>query len=647
MLNVLYIEDNPDDAFFIQTLASDIQEFKSVETKSTLKGGLELMQENQFDCVFLDLSLPDSHGLETIDSVKSDQPQVPIVVFTGLNDQDIALQAINKGAQDYLVKGEITGKLLKKSVFYAIERHKNEHELQLAQKNLAKAEDLAKMGNWEYILKDDSFRVSNGMDRILELEYADQIIHIEDYIAFVLPSDKLRIKNILKQISLDKAPVNYTERVKTPQGKIKFLDTSIECRLNDSEEVLSVFGATIDVTESKKSEIRLKESEDKLLEAQELANIGNWEYNFDSEVFSGSPQAYRIFDIDDHMKNKALGVINEMTWGSDSIRIYKTIKEHIESKEPFSIEFKIGTRKGKVKHIKATAKIFNNEFGPGKKMRGTVQDITVLKEAEEVKEQFTRRLEAEVKERTSELMVTKAKLEQSLVKEKELGELKSRFVSTASHQFRTPLTVIQSSIGLLDMHLEDAPEKMSALISRTSERIKSEVERMTSIMNDVLILGKIEASSVKTSINEMNPADIIKAVIQSYNEIQDDFRKAKLIKSGKSRPIKLDPNLFEHVISNLLSNAFKYSPDRKAPKIILDFKTDAVQIDVVDFGLGIPQEEINSVFEPFFRASNVTQISGTGLGTAIIREYVELMDGTISLESEENKGSVFRIQFNQ
>lgn len=645
MIKILYIEDNEFDSKYLAAMFVSKDDFAPLDVENTLEKGLDRMEKENYQCILLDLSLPDSSGLDTINAVKNCQPQLPIVVFTGLNDQNIALNAINSGVQDYLIKGEITEKLLKKSVYYAIERNKYERELKLAQKNLAKAEKLSKMGNWEYTVRDKKFIISAGLNRILELDSASEILTFEDYLVFVLAVDRPKVKKKLSKTIEDLVPKSYAERIKTKRGNIKHLYTRIDCQLTESGELVSIFGATIDVSESKKSEIQLKESEDKLLQAQELAKIGSWEYNFLSDEFKGSAEAYRIFDLENQINYNALNVINEMTWGADAVRIFNTVKEHVESKEPFTIEFKIGTRKGTQKRIKATAKIFDNDQESGKLMRGTVQDVSLLREAAEVKEKFTKKLESEVEERTSELMSIKAKLETSLEKEKELSELKSRFVSTASHQFRTPLTVIQSSMGLLDMQIEDAPDKLKQTIIKSSNRVRSEVDRMTNIMNDVLILGKIEASQLQTKNKKLDPEIVIQNVIDSYNDIQEDKRQIDLIKIGTERAISIDPNLLEHVLSNLVSNAFKYSVGKPPPQVIIQYKSSSLEIHVVDFGIGIPAKELKSVFEPFYRASNVKTVTGTGLGTTIIKEYIDLMDGEIAVESEENNETVFKIKF--
>ncbi|MBL4705755.1 MAG: HAMP domain-containing histidine kinase [Flavobacteriales bacterium] len=247
----------------------------------------------------------------------------------------------------------------------------------------------------------------------------------------------------------------------------------------------------------------------------------------------------------------------------------------------------------------------------------------------------------------------KKKLAASLEKEKELGELKSRFVATASHQFRTPLTVIQSSMGLLSMQIDsmDSFNEMDIDLKQKFEkvyhRVKGQIERMTSLMNDVLILGKINAGSIQPVLIPTNLILICKEIARTYNETQKDGRKVKIKIHGKSRQIKLDTKLMDHAISNLVSNAFKYSLNRPAPEITISFYDKKVDVLVKDSGMGIPEKDIRLLFEPFYRASNVSEISGTGLGTTIAKEYIELNNGSISGKRQFGKGTEFIIKFNQ
>lgn len=255
-------------------------------------------------------------------------------------------------------------------------------------------------------------------------------------------------------------------------------------------------------------------------------------------------------------------------------------------------------------------------------------------------------LEVKVNSRTIELQSTLNELEASkeeltisLEKEKEVNDLKSRFVSMASHEFRTPLSTILSSISLLAKYIttDDQPKR-----ERHIERIKSSVKSLTDILNEFLSLGKIEEGKVEVRPDTFNLTEFISGVINEMNVLLKPNQTIQYKHIGT--PIAyLDSNLLKHVLVNLLSNAIKFSPENAIVSIETKIEKEITQVLVIDQGIGIPKSDQIHLFERFFRASNVTNIQGTGLGLHIVGRYVELLNGTIHYNSELEKGSTFTI----
>jgi len=274
-----------------------------------------------------------------------------------------------------------------------------------------------------------------------------------------------------------------------------------------------------------------------------------------------------------------------------------------------------------------------------------VLDISERKKAERAKEEFTKQLEEKVKERTGELIESQKQLEEALVKEKQLGELKSRFVSTASHEFRTPMAIIQSNSELLSIISKQDEQGTNQRLERATSRIQNEIKRMTNLMDDILVLGKI------TSENSMNvnktPIDLLafcQDLVKDFNEIQKDERIIEVEFSGTPRKLTLDSKLISHALSNLLSNSLKYSK-KDNPILHIFYEEENVKISISDKGIGIPKADLLNLFQPFHRANNVGDIQGSGLGLAIVKDYVERNNGTIDVISQLNKGSTFTISF--
>ena len=234
-------------------------------------------------------------------------------------------------------------------------------------------------------------------------------------------------------------------------------------------------------------------------------------------------------------------------------------------------------------------------------------------------------------------------LEQSLQKERELNELRSGFVSTASHQFRTPLTIIQSGIDIMDMYLEDLPEEKQRPFQRQFKRIQGEVERLQSLMSDILLLGRTYASRTPFQPELRDLVEFCKELmVQKFNNRYPINRWVLLEVMGKEQPVLFDPKLMDHALENIISNAYKYSEKGHIDMNVV-FEYDKVSIAITDHGIGIPQADLAHLFQPFYRASNTTEIQGTGLGLAIVKDYIDIHGGQIFVISEENHGTTVTI----
>lgn len=258
------------------------------------------------------------------------------------------------------------------------------------------------------------------------------------------------------------------------------------------------------------------------------------------------------------------------------------------------------------------------------------------------------KLEAKVQDRTkvlqealSEIEKSRAELSEALEKEKELNELKSRFVSMASHEFRTPLTTILSSASLIPEY--PSTEQQEKRIKH-AERIKSAVNNLNDILSDFLSLSKIEENKVVADFRQFNLKNLANEVSNDVKGLRKEGQEIIYTHKGDEE-IELDPKLARNIMINLVSNALKFSDENK--KVYLKTYADkkAVKIEVQDEGMGISKGDQEHLFERFFRGHNATNIQGTGLGLNIVAKYVELMNGYIEMESELEKGTTFKITF--
>jgi PAS domain S-box-containing protein len=296
-----------------------------------------------------------------------------------------------------------------------------------------------------------------------------------------------------------------------------------------------------------------------------------------------------------------------------------------------------------------------------------VIDITVRKTHEAMAMEQTRELtrvtseiksmnaelEQKVEDRTkmlrealSELERSKEELNQALAKEKELNELKSGFVTVASHEFRTPLSTILSSAYLLDKYNEQHPD---AKVEKHVQRIKGAVGGMKNILEDFLSVGKLEEGLMQIKMEFVEPSHIDAIVNDLLQELEGLLKTGQTIDfiNNIGQQVQIDKNLVKSILMNLVSNAIKFTSEKDTITITTCLEGNYFMVAVVDNGIGISAEDQQHLFERFFRAKNAVNIAGTGLGLHIVTKYLELMNGRINMESKLNEGTTFTIYIPQ
>jgi len=268
----------------------------------------------------------------------------------------------------------------------------------------------------------------------------------------------------------------------------------------------------------------------------------------------------------------------------------------------------------------------------------------INREIEELNDELEKKVDSrtrQLKETLEELRESRDELESALSKEKELSDLKTRFVSMASHEFRTPLSTILSSASLVAKYTQTEEQDKR---DKHIQRIRSTVSNLTDILNEFLSIGRIEEGRVQVNLSAFNIKEQVQMVC---NEMQPILRKGQSIRFTHSGPwqVMLDLSLVRNVIINLVSNAIKFSPENSTIDVKTEVNEKQILISVRDYGIGIPEEDKKHLFERFFRATNVTNIQGTGLGLHIVSKYVELMDGQMEVDSELERGTQFKITF--
>lgn len=283
-----------------------------------------------------------------------------------------------------------------------------------------------------------------------------------------------------------------------------------------------------------------------------------------------------------------------------------------------------------------------------------INDTTFKRKAEEelVKrkteiEKLNENLENEVVKRTNALVETlkrlektKNNLEVALVKEKELGDLKSRFVSMASHEFRTPLTTIQSAAYLIEKYTKNEEQEKR---EKHTKRITSAVGNLTDILEEFLSVGKLEEGKIEAHYSDFEIQELINECIFDLNSLTKFGQKIIYKHKGNSE-VCLDKSMLRKITINLCSNALKFSSENSEVRIETEKTGSEFTLNVIDSGIGIAKEDQMNLFDRFFRGKNATNIQGTGLGLHIVGRYVELMRGQVTVNSTLNEGTTITVK---
>lgn len=297
-------------------------------------------------------------------------------------------------------------------------------------------------------------------------------------------------------------------------------------------------------------------------------------------------------------------------------KVLRAIKR-LENGEAQSGELMLRNLRGNQTWIYASVAPVFDEMGKLVNYISVDSDITIYKKAEE-------------------------QLMKNLQMEKALGETKSRFVSLASHELRTPLMSLQARLDISRIRNSQGatPEEMITQF----DLIQHEIGRITEILDKVLIAGKLGRSNFSVSKAEMNPAGRLQQIAEKLTLKEFALHQFVVEERGDtSRQFHSDPAYFDHIFNNLLSNSAKFSGNHKVTKVLVNHTPAQLKITVTDRGIGIPPEDLPDIFDLFHRGSNAQNIRGTGLGLYIVKYFVNLLGGTVSVDSALNKGTSFTI----
>ena len=416
-------------------------------------------------------------------------------------------------------------------------------------------------------------------------------------------------KEKVNEVVLTGKPVRFDD-----SRNNRYYDNYLHPVFDSDGKVIRIAVWVIEFTERKLAVDALKASEEKFRELAENIEDIFWVRKGD-EMLYVSPAYETICGKSCESLYKNPNSFLEATHPEDLPHIINSLNSDQYMKDGlFDEEFRIIRPDGIIKWI--WAKTFPvKKNGELIRTVGVAEDISLRKEYEE-------------------------KIREALVKEKELNDLKSRFISMVSHEFRTPLGLILSSTELLQNYGSKWNDEKR---DEQFEKIKKAVDNLTGLMKDVIVLGEEESVKIKITPEEIDINSFVKEIIEEIKISSPDHPAIDF--SHKKNPLIVftDKKLVRQILLNLISNAAKFTPAKNNVYINLTSNQNVTEIEIKDEGIGIPEEDLTNIFEPFIRAKNSADIKGSGLGLSIVKRAVELLNGEINVTSKLNEGSVFKV----
>lgn len=488
----------------------------------------------------------------------------------------------------------------------------SESELQLRL-----ALNASEMGTWDWNLDTNAITWSERTEEIFGYAKGAFPGTYEGFIDRIHLVDREMVMQACTRSLEEKIPCSFEYRLLLTDGTVRWVAQKGDFLFDEMGQPRRLSGVKMDITERKMAEEKLRKSEANLLVAQRIAHVGSWEFDVGEQKLTWSKEKFRIFGLDPTQPEPTYAQLIEMIHPDDRPMFQQAVSRALTEGTSYEIVFRIKRPSGEIRHIETRGEAVFNSAGQVVQLFGTVVDTTERKLAEEETLKILQR-------------------------ERELSEAKSRFIAMTSHDLRTPLTTIQSSVDLLRHRCE----KLSSERQQVHlDRICSGVEQMTRMVQDVLILSEAEAGKLQFAPTQVDLVQLCHSLIADLQVADSNEHSLVFTPSGEcdAQRLRLDEKLVRYILSNLLTNAMKYSPKGSTVQFDLTCHPDQVVFRVQDQGIGIPPEHIPRLFESFYRASNVGAIQGTGLGLAIVKQCVDLHGGKIGVDSVVGEGTTFTV----
>ena len=420
----------------------------------------------------------------------------------------------------------------------------------------------------------------------------------------------------INRVLTEKSRTHYIE-ANNVGGEVRYNLRVFSPLIHHVNDIDLIIGYGVDITEQVRNEQYAKLQERRLQNIFDIAKDGLFFSDFEGNITTYNAS----------FKN----IMNVRTPGFDEIRFFELLPP--TAKVLFQ---------EKIQTVKSTGTmqngIFRYKVAHGESSMEKFIDFSIVPAVKPEDNGFLCRISD-----VTEIVNKEKNLRQTINKEVELNNSKTKFIHITSHELRTPLTIIQSNAEMIGLMLEQPGLVQKKTPVELTQKIVREVSVMTDILNQLTIIGKMESGKMDIAKEPVDVRAYLHQIVQEDFLPYTDGRSLEIECDEEVTYWVFDPKLLKHALINLITNAFKYSPDRPAPKLKAKKMRQGLVLEVVDFGIGIPADEVGSLFQSFYRASNVGGVSGTGIGLIVVDYAVKKHGGTIEIATIQHEGATFTI----
>ena len=398
--------------------------------------------------------------------------------------------------------------------------------------------------------------------------------------------------------------------------------------------------AVRDITDRKQQERALNESERRFKDFADAASDWFWEMD-DKFRFSYLSNSFTQISDGVYPEDVVGKTRKELVWAGSEFHKWETHQAVLDAHKPFKdFQYFFLTPRGNERRWSISGRPVFDQGGNFIGYRGVGRDVTDEMKSQEELANHRDHLESLVTERTAEVELQAQQLEKALKQEKEHNVLQRQFVAMVSHEFRTPLAIIDGTAQRMARRVDKM--NVDELTKRTT-KIRDAVVRMTELIESTLSSARMEAGTIEKEGREVDLARLIKDICARQQEITSSHTISVDVVAMTS-PVWGDKKLLDQAFTNLLSNAVKYSPDAARVDVTGTIENGEVVVSVCDYGLGIAEADLPKLFKRYFRAATSSGIAGTGIGLSLVKELIEMQDGRVEVESREGEGSTFTVR---